>query len=77
VKKTSRSKSTPPKKHQDSVFKEAWENMNEDMARIMPAFLLKRLQGRKGKAWVMVVMTVVELVILGVIGKFFFDWITK
>ena len=51
--------------------------MNEDMGRIMPAFLVKRLQGHKGKAWVMVVMAVVELVILGVIGKFVFDWFTK
>jgi len=58
------------------VFKEAWENMNEDMTRIMPGFLAKRLQGRKGKAWVMVVMAVVELVILGVIGKLVFDWFT-
>ena len=51
--------------------------MNQDMARIMPGFLVKRLQGRKGKAWVMVVMAIVELLILGVIGKLVFDWLTK
>lgn len=51
--------------------------MNQDMARVMPAFLVNRLQGRKGKAWLMVFMLVVELLILGVIGKFVFDWFTK
>jgi hypothetical protein len=75
--KSAKTKSVPGKKHQQSVFKEAWENMNEDMARIMPGFLVKRLQGSKGKTWVMVFMAVVELLILGVIGKFVFDWFTK
>jgi hypothetical protein len=65
------------KKQQDSVFKEAWENMSEDMARVMPAFLVKGLQGGKRKAWVMVAITFVELVVLGVVGKFAYDWFTK
>jgi hypothetical protein len=73
-KPTPGSKPAPGSKHRDSVFKEAWENMNDDMARIMPGFLAKRLQGRKGKAWVMVVITLVELVVLGAVGKFAYDW---
>ncbi len=68
------SKPTSGSKHRDSVFKEAWENMNEDMARVMPGFLAKRLHGRKGKAWVLVVITLVELVVLGVVGKVVYDW---
>lgn len=65
------------KKQQDSVFTEAWENMSEDMAKFMPDFLVKGLQGGKRKAWVMVAITFVELVVLGVVGKFAYDWFTK
>jgi hypothetical protein len=72
--KRNKARSLPNKKHQDSVFKEAWENMNSDMVRVMPDFLAKRLQSRKGKIWVMVAITFVELLVLGVIGKFAYDW---
>ena len=65
------------KKQQDSVFKEAWENMNEDMGRVMPDFLVKGLKGGKKKLWVVVVVTFVELVVLGVVGKFSYDWFFK
>lgn len=63
-------------KHQDSVFKEAWGNMNDDMARVMPDFIAKRLRKKEGKLWVMVVVTLVELIVLGVVGKFLYDWFT-
>ena len=62
-----------PKKKQDSVFTEAWENMSEDMAKVMPDFLQKGLKGGKRKVWVMVAITFVELVVLGVVGKFVYD----
>jgi len=73
------SRNNPPrdKKKPDSVFKEAWDNMNDDMARVMPGFLAKRLQNRKGKAWAMLIMAFVELVVLGVIGKILYDWLSK
>ena len=71
--KTSASK----KQQQDSVFKEAWENMSEDIAKFMPGFLTKGLKGGKRKAWVMVAITFVELVVLGVVGKFLYDWYVK
>lgn len=70
-------KQQAPKKQQESVFKEAWENMNEDMARFMPDFLVKGLKGGKRKVWVMVAITFVELVVLGVVGKFAYDWFMK
>lgn len=63
--------------HQGSVFKEAWENMNNDFSRFMPGFLSKRMPKGKGKAWVVVVVTLVELLILGVVGKFVYDWLVK
>jgi len=62
------------KKKQDSVFTEAWENMSEDMAKVMPDFLQKGLKGGKRKVWVMVAITFLELVVLGVVGKFAYDW---
>ena len=66
--------SVTAKKKQDSVFTEAWENMNEDMAKVMPNFLQKGLKGGKKKVWVMVAITFVELVVLGVVGKYLYDW---
>ena len=76
-KKKHTKKPAAARKPQDSVFKEAWGNMSEDMGKIMPDFLAKRLQNRKGKVWVMVVLTFVELVVLGVVGKFVYDWFVE
>ena len=62
---------------QDSVFREAWDNMNNDFARVMPSFISNRLQKKEGKMWVMVVITLVELLVLGIVGKLVYDWLTK
>ena len=62
---------------QDSVFKEAWENMNNDFSRFMPKFLAKRTPKGKGKVWVVVLVTLMELLILGIVGKFVYDWLVK
>lgn len=70
-------KSVHKKKQQDSVFTEAWENMSEDMAKFMPDFLQKGLKGGKRKVWVIIAVTFVELVVLGVVGKFAYDWFTN
>ncbi len=61
---------------QDSVVKEAWENMNNDFSKVLPAFVTRRLQKKEGKLWVMVVVTLVELLVLGVVGKLLYDWFT-
>ena len=71
------SQSRPASKEQNSVFTEAWENMSEDLGKFMPAFLQKGLKGGKRKVWVMVAMTFVELVVLGVVGKFIYDWFVE
>lgn len=75
-KKQNRQKPLPGKKPRDSVFKEAWENMSHDASRVMPDFLAKRLQSRKVKVWVMVIVTFIELVALGAVGKYLYDWFT-
>jgi hypothetical protein len=67
----------PASKKQDSVFTEAWENMGEDFSKFMPEFLQKGLKGGKRKVWVMVAITFVELVVLGVVGKFIYDWFVE
>jgi hypothetical protein len=77
AKKQTRKKPVPVKKPQDSVFREAWENMSEDMARVMPDFMSKGLQGGKKKLWVVLLVTVVELLVLGAVGKFVYDWFVK
>jgi hypothetical protein len=72
LKKQNRTKSG--NNRQDSVFKEAWENMNHDMSRLLPNFMGRHLQKKEGKIWLMVVITLVELIVLGVIGKMIYDW---
>ena len=71
------SQNRPASKKQDSVFTEAWENMSEDFGKFTPAFLKKGLKGGKRKVWVMISLTLVELVVLGVVGKFIYDWFVK
>lgn len=77
-KKLVRGKPSPTcQKPRDSVFREAWDNMNEDMGRVLPGFLAKRLRGGKGKLWVVTAITLVELLVLGAVGKFAYDWFFK
>jgi len=75
--KLKKQKTAHHESQQDSVFKEAWENMSNDMSRFLPKFLTKRTPKGKGKAWIVVVVTLVELLILGVVGKFIYDWFVK
>lgn len=57
------------KKEQDSIFKEAWDNMSADFNRLLPEKL--RHQGkRKFVLW----LFILELVLLGVVGKLIYNW---
>ena len=56
---------------QDSVFKEAWDNMSDDMSRLLP----EKLQKRKGKKTFFIIFSILELVVLGAAGKFLYDWL--
>lgn len=75
--KSKKQKAPRRKGQQESVFSEAWENMSNDLSKVMPDFLAKRLQGGKKSVTTMVIMAVVELAILGVIGKLVYDWFTS
>jgi hypothetical protein len=65
------------KKKPDSVLKEAWENMSDDFSRVLPAAVSEKMGKRKWGWKVVLVVTLVELVILGAIGKFLYDWLTN
>lgn len=63
------------KKPQDSIFKEAWNNMRDDFSGLMPDALTEKL-GPKKRGWkVVVVVTLVELLLLGIVGKVVYDWL--
>jgi hypothetical protein len=70
-KKKSLTKHQPPKK-QHSVFQEAWSNMSDDFNRLIP----EKLRQRKGKKKFVLWLFILELVVLGVVGKFVYEWIT-
>jgi hypothetical protein len=71
----SRKKPTPRKpasaKPQPSIFQEAWSNMSADFNRLLPA----KLQQRDKKQFVLWLF-LLELVVLGVVGKFVWEWWT-
>jgi uncharacterized ion transporter superfamily protein YfcC len=58
------------KKPQESVFKEAWDNMSADFNRLMP----ENLRQRQGKKKFVLWLFVLELVILGGIGTLVYRW---
>jgi hypothetical protein len=63
------------KKRPDSVLKEAWDNMTADFAKLLPASVAGS-PGRRRRGWkVVVIVTVLELIVLGVVGKFVYDWL--
>lgn len=61
------------KKKQDSVFKEAWDNMSADMDKFMP----EKLQGKQGKKKFVLWLFILEVLVLGVIGKLVYNWLLK
>ena len=70
-KKKTRTIDQPPRKQQ-SVFQEAWSNMSADFNRLMPEKLRQRKDKKKFVLW----LFVLELVVLGVVGKFVYGWVT-
>lgn len=75
--KSQKKKKQSSKKHNESVFQEAWENMHSDLSKILPDPFLKLLEIRKRNIWVMAVFIVFELVIIGFVGKLVYDWFVK
>jgi len=62
----SRNADPPP-----SVFKEAWGNMNRDFDRLLPEALRNR-DKKKFVLW----LFILEVLLLGAVGKFVYDWLT-
>ncbi len=60
-----------PQPPRQSVVSEAWQKMAADMDRFLP----QTLQGRKGRWKFSLWLALVELVVLGVVGKFVYDWL--
>ncbi len=60
------------KKPEQSVVSEAWQNMSADMEKFLP----QKLRGGKGKWKFALALALIELVVLGVVGKYLYDWLT-
>ena len=58
-------------KAEQSVFAEAWHNMSNDLDRFLP----EKLRGGKGKGKLALWLALIELLILGLAGKFLYDWL--
>ena len=64
------SKKQSPGKQQESVFREAWENMSADFNRLLP----EKARNKDKKKFVLWLF-ILELLVLGVAGKFLYDWL--
>lgn len=67
-------KTKPPAKKpstgQESILREAWANMSRDFQKLLPEKLRKRIDKKKAVFW----LFILELVVLGVIGKLIYEW---
>lgn len=57
-------------KPQQSVFKEAWDNMSEDFSRFMP----EKLRAKQGKKKFVLWLFLLEVLVLGVVGRLLYQW---
>ncbi len=73
TKKPQKPSRRPPAKAQQSVFQEAWSNMTADFDRILPESLRRREGKKKFVLW----LFVVEVLVLGVIGKLVYEWLAR
>jgi hypothetical protein len=59
-----------PQDRRESVLQEAWNNMSRDFNRLLP----EKLRARKGKKKFMLWLFILELLVLGLIGKLVYLW---
>lgn len=59
-----------PPEQRPSVFREAWDNMTADANRLLP----EKVRQRQGKKKFVLWLFLVELVVVGIVGKFIYDW---
>lgn len=55
---------------QESVFREAWQNLNRDLNRVLP----EKLQARAGKRKFVLWLFLLELLALGLLGGGLWRW---
>ena len=60
------------KSKQDNVVKEAWENMTNDFNNLMPTSLRGKATKKKFVLW----LFIIEIVLLGIVGKLIYTWWT-
>ncbi len=60
----------PKKTKQDNIFKEAWNNMSNDFNNLVPNKLRDKSSKKKFVLW----LFIVEIVVLGVVGKLIYEW---
>lgn len=58
------------KRKRDGILKEAWTNMASDFDRLLPEKLRRRKDKKAFALWLLIL----ELAVLGVIGKFVYAW---
>ncbi len=58
------------KPKQDSIFKEAWDNMSNDFNNLVPG----KLRGNSSKKKFVLWLFIVEIVVIGIIGKLIYEW---
>ncbi|HKL27223.1 MAG TPA: hypothetical protein VJ910_13445 [Desulfuromonadales bacterium] len=62
-------------KPRQGIVKEAWDNMRRDLSRFLPAAAVEKL-GKGRRSWqLMLLIAVLELIVLGILGKLAYDWL--
>lgn len=60
------------KKPQQSILQEAWSNMSTDLDAVLP----EKLRGRQGKKRFVLWLFLLELLVLGLLGRLLYAWWT-
>lgn len=60
------------KSKQESIFKEAWDNMSNDFNSVVP----EKLRGKTTKKKFVLWLFIVEVVVIGIVGKLIYNWWT-
>jgi len=58
------------KPKQDSIFKEAWDNMSNDFNNLVPDKLRDKPSKKKFVLW----LFIVEIVVISIVGKLIYEW---
>ena len=62
-------------KARQGIIKEAWDNMWGDLSRFLPTAAVEKLDKGRRSWQLMVLIAVLELIVLGILGKLAYDWL--